>query len=286
MREQSAYSQAFRMLVGAPLPSEVDFYHFGKSVQRPSTLPKESAEYRGWYESLPQTQDRDSAQYGDWYNALPNTKAKDSEAFRTWLRKVREGVSQRSTDMHQWHKSKPADASSNINAKLMWYKQKPSVYNARTGPDAKQQSGRAFGERMGAAIGKMVGASATPKARARSAASNAQEYMCQHCGYKTTMGHVKIAMVAHLGREENKQCLNLYSQSPDKREEVWVQLVYDPAIPAHCLCRQCGYTTRQSDAKRNMIRHLRHAQNKECLQLYSDSSDPQEMAWVRAVQER
>ena len=231
MREQSVYSKAFRMLVGAPLPSDVEYYHFAKSVQRPSTLPKESAEYRGWYELLPQTQDRDSAQYGDWYNALPNTKAKDSEAFRTWLRNVREGVSQRSEDMHQWHKSKPADASSNINAKRMWYKQKPSVYKARTGPDAKQQSGRAFGERMGAAIGKMVGVPATPLAKDRSAANNAQEYTCRHCGYKTTMQNIKRAMPAHLGRAENKACLDLYSQSLDAREKRWVELVHEPPKP-------------------------------------------------------
>jgi len=200
------------------------------------------------------------------------------------LRQVRESASQRSTDIHQWFKSKPANADSDAVAKLMRYKQKPSVRKSLTGPDAKTQPSRAFGARVGAAIGKMVGASATPKARARSAASNAQEYMCQHCGYKTTMGHVKIAMVAHLGREENKKCLDLYSQSQDKREKLWVKLVHEPVIGAEC--RHCGYTTTQRGAKRNMIRHLRREENKECLEQYSDSTDPQEMAWVRAVQDR
>jgi len=44
-------------------------------------------------------------------------------------------------------------------------------------------------------------------------------------------------------------------------------------------------TSDSSNGKRNMIRHLRNAQNKDCLELYSGSSDPREMAWVRAVQE-
>ena len=77
----------------------------------------------------------------------------------------------------------------------------------------------------------------------------------------------------------------MYSQSQDKREEIWVQLVHDPAIPEEYKCRKCGYTTKPSHAKQNMIRHLRNAQNKDCLELYSDSSDPREMAWVHAVQE-
>jgi len=92
-------------------------------------------------------------------------------------------------------------------------------------------------------------------------------------------------MVTHLSREANKKCLDLYSESRDKREEVWVQLVHAPAIPVEYLCRQCGYTTRMNDAKRNMVTHLRRAENKKCLDLYSDSSDTREMDWVHLVQE-
>ena len=182
---------------------------------------------------------------------------------------MRESASQRSTDIHQWFKSKPANADSDAVAKLMRYKQKPSVRKSLTGPDAKTQPSRAFGARMGAAIGKLVGVPATPKAQASSAASIAQEYRCQHCGYKTTMNRVKIAMVAHLGREENKNCLDHYSQSQDEREKLWVKLVHEPVIGAEC--RKCGYTTAQSQAKRNMIRHLSRTENKDCLELYSDS---------------
>jgi len=165
----------------------------------------------------------------------------------------------------------------------MWYKQKPSVYKSRTGPDAKQQSGRAFGENIGAAIGKMVGVPATPLAKDRSAANNAQEYTCRHCGYKTTMQNIKRAMPAHLGRAENKACLDLYSQSLDAREKIWIKLVREPAVGAEC--RKCGYTTQTQHAKRNMIRHLKRPEKNECLQLYSDSTDTREMAWVRAVQD-
>jgi len=199
------------------------------------------------------------------------------------LRQVRESASQRSTDIHEWFQSKPANADSDAVAKLMWYKQKPSVRKSLTGPNAKTQPSRAFGARMGAAIGKLVGVPATPQAKASSAASNAQEYRCQHCGYKTTMSQVKTAMPAHLGRDENKNCLDHYSQSQDEREKLWIKLVHEPAIGAEC--RKCGYTTQQNGAKRNMVRHLKRPENKECLKLYSDSTDPREMAWVRDVQE-
>ena len=52
---------------------------------------------------------------------------------------------------------------------------------------------------MGQGIGNAIGALITPKAAARSAASNAQEYKCRHCGYTTSKRNVKRDMVAHLG---------------------------------------------------------------------------------------
>jgi len=168
----------------------------------------------------------------------------------------------------------------------MWYNQKPTVYKSLTGADAKPAASHAFGARVGANIGKMVGVSATPKARAQSAASNSQDYVCRQCGYTTKMKMVKRDMVTHLGREANKQCLDLYSESKDKRDEVWVQMVRDAVGPAVYLCRQCVYTTRKTDANRNMVRHLRRAENKKCLELYSDSIDTRDMDWVRSVQER
>jgi len=128
----------------------------------------------------------------------------------------------------------------------------------------------------------MVGVPSTPLARDRSAASNAQEYKCRHCGYQTIMSNVKRDMPIHLRRAENKACLDLYSESGDAREQIWMKLVREPPVVE---CRKCGYTTQHRDAKRNMVRHLKRPENKECLQLYSDSTDAREMAWVRAVQD-
>jgi len=199
-----------------------------------------------------------------------------------WLRNVRESVSQQSEDIHKWFKSRPANADWDKAAERMWYEQKPSVRKSRTGPDAKQHKGHEFGARIGAAIGKLVGVPVTPHNKACSAASNAQEYRCRQCGYKTTMQNVKRAMPAHLGRAENKKCLDHYSQSLDAREKLWIKLVHEPAIGAEC--RKCGYTTTQRNAKRNMVAHLKRSENKECLKLYSDSTVPREMDWVRAVQ--
>ena len=133
---------------------------------------------------------------------------------------MRESASQRSTDIHEWFQSKPANADSDAVAKLRWYNQKPTVYKSLTGPDAKPVAGRAFGARVGATIGKWVGVPQTPQAAASSAASNAQEYSCRHCGYKTTKRNVKTTMPAHLGRAENKKCLDHYSQSHDEREKL------------------------------------------------------------------
>ena len=65
------------------MPCDIDNRYLGKSVQRPSQLPKESAEYRGWYDALPQKQPKGSAQYGDWYKALPQAQPKKTEAFRS-----------------------------------------------------------------------------------------------------------------------------------------------------------------------------------------------------------
>ena len=148
--------------------------------------------------------------------------------------------------------------------------------------DAKPAASRAFGARVGARIGKMVGVSATPRALAQSAASNSQDYACRQCGYTTTMKHVKRDMVTHLGREANKQCLDLYSESEDKRDQVLVQIVRDGGVPVY-QCRQCVYTTSKHNLKQNMVSHLRRAENKKCLEMYSDSIDTRDMDWVRSV---
>ena len=140
--------------------------------------------------------------------------------------------------------------------------QKPSVRKARTGPDDKPVSGRGIGERIGLAIGKMVGVPVTPQAKDSSAASNAREYTCRHCDFKCTMGNVKRDMPAHLARAENKTCLELYSQSLDAREKRWVELVREPPKPPIGVeCRKCGYKTPQANAKGNMVAHLKRPEN-------------------------
>ena len=133
---------------------------------------------------------------------------------------MRESGSQRSVDAHQWFKSKPAAADTDAVVRQLWYDQKPSLYKSRTGSDAKNHPTREFGARVGAAIGKAVGAFITPKARARTAASNSKDYKCRQCGKSCKMGHIKRDMVRHLSRTENTKCLKLYSESGDQRERA------------------------------------------------------------------
>jgi len=116
--EQTAFLTAYSAILGRRLTSDIVWDYFFKAVQRPSLLPKDSAEFLGWYDALPQTQSKSSDAYKAWAKALPQTQSKDSdaykawakaspspmmqpkktEAFREWLQAVRESASQRSVD--------------------------------------------------------------------------------------------------------------------------------------------------------------------------------------------
>jgi len=189
-----------------------------KTVQRPSLLPKDSAEFRGWYDTLPQTQPQDLAEFRGWQKALPQMQPKKSEAFREWLQATRENASQRSVDLHQKFKSKPPTADTDVAVRRLWYNQKPVIRTSRTGSDAKNQPSRAYGARVGAGIGKIVDAFSTPFSRARMSATNSQTYNCRQCGKGYRMGNLKRDKVPHLSRPANKKCFDLFSESSDKRE--------------------------------------------------------------------
>ena len=111
-----AFMTAYFVLLGTTLTSDTVWRYFFKAVQRPSLLPKDSAEFRGWYDALPQTQPKESEAFQAWQKAWqkasPQMQLKKSEAFREWLQAVRENASQRSVDSHLWFKSKPPTADS------------------------------------------------------------------------------------------------------------------------------------------------------------------------------
>ena len=69
-REQTALMTAYSVLLGATLTSDNVWRYFMKSVQRPSLLPKDSAEFRGWHDTLPQTQPKESKVHQVWRKAL------------------------------------------------------------------------------------------------------------------------------------------------------------------------------------------------------------------------
>ena len=92
------------------------------------------------------------------------------------------------------------------------------------GPNAKNQSGREWGARVGAGIGKFAGALVSPLRRAQTDAINSQTYQCRQCGTSYRMGNLKRDIVPHLRRPANKKCLDLYSESSDKREMESVHL--------------------------------------------------------------
>ena len=120
--EQTAFLTAYSGLLGTTLTSDAVWRYFFKAIQRPSLLPKDSAEFRGWYDTLPQTQPKDSEAHQGWQKAAPMMQPKDSEvyqgwhdewqkaasmmqpkeseAFREWLQAVCENVSKQSVDAH------------------------------------------------------------------------------------------------------------------------------------------------------------------------------------------
>jgi len=239
--EQTAFLQAYSVLHGAPVSSDIVWDYYLKAVQRPSLLPKDSAEFQGWYDTLPQTQPKTSEAYKAWEKtnphmqpktseaykaweqALPQLQPKTSEAFREWLQTVRENASQRSVDAHQWFKSKPPTADTDVDVRRLWYAEKPTLRISRTDGDVKTQAGREYGARVGKQIGQSIGAVTTELQRTMMAAINAKKYQCRQCGYGCTMGNIKRDMIKHLKSEANKKCLILYSESTDQREKVWVR---------------------------------------------------------------
>jgi len=86
------------------------------------------------------------------------------------------------------------------------------------------QSGREWGARVGAGIGKFAGALLSPLRRAQTGATNSQTYKCRQCGAIFRVGNFKRDIVPHLRRPANKKCLDMYSESSDRREMEWVRL--------------------------------------------------------------
>ena len=51
-------------------------------------------------------------------------------------------------------------------------------------------------------------------------------------------------------------------------------------------CRQCEFCCTTGNKKRDMVTHLRSEANRECLVLYSKSTDKREMLWVSLAQDQ
>ena len=196
---------------------------------------------------------------------------------------VRESASQRSVDVHQWFKSKPAAADTDAAVRQLWYRQKPTIYKSRTGPGAKNAPSRAFGAWVCASIGKAIGAFITPKNSAVTAANNSKDYECRQCGKSCKMANIKRNMIRHLSHADNTKCIELYSESGDEREKLWVTAASNSTDSTDYECRQCGNSCKDTNIKRGMVLHLSHADNTKCLELYSKSSDQREMDWVTAA---
>jgi len=235
-------TRLFSGLLGTTLTSDAVWRYFFKAIQRPSLLPKDSAEFRGWYDTLLQTQPKDSVAYQGWYDTLLQTQPKDSEAyqewqkaapmmqpkeseaFREWLQAVRENASKKSVDAHLWFKSKPTTADTNEDVRRLRYSQNPVTQKSLTGPDAKPQSGCEWGAWVGAGIGKLVGQFLSPLHRAQTAATLAQRYKCRQCGESFIVGHLKRDIVIHIRHPANKKCLDMFSESGDVREMESIRL--------------------------------------------------------------
>ena len=112
------------------------------------------------------------------------------------------------------------------------------------------------------------------------AARESKDYECRQCGNSCKDSNIKRGMVIHLIHADNTKCLELYSKSSDQREMDWATAASDLKDYE---CRRCGKSCRMRNIKRDMVRHLSHADNTKCLELYSKSSDQLEMDWVRLL---
>ena len=110
-----------------------------------------------------------------------------------------------SPDSLLWFKSKPPTPDTDEDV----YSQKPATYKSRTGPDAKVQSGREWGARVGANIGKLAGALLSPLRRAQTDANNSKTYKCRQCGASFRVGNLKRDIVIHIRRPANKKYRSL-----------------------------------------------------------------------------
>ena len=282
------------MLLGTPFISNTVWRYFFKAAQRPSLLPKDSAEFRGWYDTLPQTQPKDSEAYQAWEQTNPQLQPKDSEAyrawekarqkatpqmqpkktkaFREWLQAVRENASKKSVDAHLWFKSKPTTADTNEDVRRLRYSQNPVTQKSLTGPDAKPQSGCEWGAWVGAGIGKLVGQFLSPLHRAQTAANSAQRYKCRQCGKSFIVGHLKRDIVIHIRHPANKKCLDMFSESGDVREMESIRLASQSELAASsslkCPCCEEDLT------RTSMLRHLETPDNANFKQYAGKSGDP------------
>jgi len=127
-------------------------------------------------------------------------------------------------DLHFWFKSKLPTADTDKDVRRLWCSQKLVTPKSRTGPDAKPQSGHEWGARVRASIGMFAGQVVSPWRRARQAATSAQIYKCQQCGESFNVGHLKRDIVDDIRRPANKKCLDMFSESDDRREMDWVRL--------------------------------------------------------------
>jgi len=272
---QTAFLTAYSGLLGTTLTSDAVWHYFFKAVQRPSLLPKDSAEFLGWYDTLPQTHRKDSLTYQAWYDkwkmATLQTQSKESEAFRGWLQAVRESASKQSVETHAWFKAKPPTADTDKDVRRLWFSQKPVIRNSRTGSDAKPQPGHEWGARVDAAIRKFVGALITPIHRAQNAANSARIYKCPNCGESMTVVHLKKAMVIHIRNPANKECLDMLSESGDMQEMEGARLASQSEYAENKCCPCCE---KDFGSRGNMSRHLEKPDNATCLQYAGKSGDP------------
>ena len=170
-----------------------------------------------------------------------------------------------------------------MDVKRLWFDQNPVTSTSRTGPDVKQRSGLDWAERVGAAIRKAVGKGTMPFQRDQHSANSARLYECPQCGESMTMKHQKRSMVIHIRKPENRECLNILSESGDLQQMQWARLAFESEYAENKCCPCCE---QDLGTRGNMSRHMGKPDNVDCLQYAGKSGDPQLMKIFEALQLR
>jgi len=296
---------AYSVLLGTTLTSNTVWRYFFKAVQRPSLLPKDSAEFRGWYDTLPQTQLKESEAYQAWHKVLPLTQLKESEAYQTW-RKAKPQMQSKESEAHQaWHKALPLTQLKESEAYQTWRKANPHMQPKES--EAHQAWHKALPQtQLKESEAYQTWRKAWQKANPHMQPKKSEAFrewlqaVRENASQRSVDSHLWFKSKPPTADTDMTVRRSWYSKNPaiyksrtgsDAKNNsgfewgAWVgagigkfvgalipplRRAQTDAINSQTYrCRQCGKGYRMGNLKRDIVPHLSRKENKKCFDLYS-----------------